>query len=168
MIKNVQNSLKRLSLKKKWLLGVGSCLVIMLVILLVQNNNLFLIDQRADNTKKPEVTREEIQKRADESMFTMRINSEIVLQDVEEEAPLFIRNPVENKYDTYVEIFAKESGKTVYKSKVLKPGEGIEKDKLENLPKVGKDIYVARFHILEEDKEISNIEYEIVIEVKKE
>lgn len=168
MIKNVQNSLKRLTLKKKWSLGAGSCLMIVLVIMLVQNNNLFLIDQRADNTKKPEVTREEIQKRADESMFTMRINSEIVLQDVEEEAPLFIRNPEENKYDTYVEIFAKESGKPVYKSKDLKPGEGIEKDKLENLPQAGQHLYVARFHVLDEDVEISNIEYEITIEVKKE
>lgn len=144
-------------------------LLIVLAVLFQSREKLFATDSRTaegDSTNADDLQKK-VQEQADESMFTARINSRILFKNEEEEVLLYIRSPDENKYDTYVELIPDSTGKSIYTSEILKPGEGIEKDIIKSPPTMGVNPCTARFHILEGNEEISVIEYEISIEAQK-
>lgn len=71
-----------------------------------------------------------LQEATDKSAFQFRINSRPVFADSSAEGALFIENPKENRYLMRVTIRLKESGESVYKTQVIRPGYGIGSDKL--------------------------------------
>lgn len=164
---NVKEHWIKMKSNKKVLLAVfGMIAILFVIVLLFWGKQHFLMDSRTVKVKDPKDLREQVQKDADDSMFNVRINSQIEMESLDGEAPLYIRNTSENKYDTYVELISDETDEIIYKSPKLKPGESVLKDYLPALNKTEKHSYTAYFHILEKGKEISSIEYAVTIEVK--
>lgn len=93
-------------------------------------------DGGADIPTLEQVT-QELQKQADESMFSLRINSEPVFKTGESEGSLFIGNPSENILNMQVSIILDSNGETIYDTDVLKPGEAIDTDKLDKVLEKG-------------------------------
>lgn len=151
---------------------VQSSLAVLLVIMALAaaawyQSREFAFDKRTGKQPDEQKLQEKVQKDADDSQFQIRINSRIELDTPDSEAMLYLRNPKENKYDTYVELISDKSGKTIYTSEKLKPGDSVERDYLEGVTGTGEQPYTAYFHILEKGKEISSIEYEVTVVVKE-
>ncbi|MEG0721435.1 MAG: hypothetical protein RR446_06775 [Lachnospiraceae bacterium] len=127
----------------------------------------FAFDKRTGKQPNQQELQEKVQKNADDSQFQIRINSRMELDTPDSEAALYIRNLKENKYDIYVELISDTSGKTVYTSEKLKPGDSVERDYLDGVTGTGEQPYTAYFHILEKGKEISTIEYAVTVVLKE-
>ena len=128
----------------------------------------FAVDERTDTSaemKDPAFIQKKVQENADASRMILRINSQIHLKKNGDEALLYLSNVPENPYDLYMELICDESGKTVYKSNILKPGDSVEKDRLTGIERSGAQPYTALFHILEDGKEISTVEYAVTVEL---
>lgn len=101
---------------------------------------LFLFDQGSESGSMAGLSEKErlklMQKAADESRFTFRINGNMSFENGSSEGVLFIENPQENSCLLKVKLTLDENGKVLYKTGYLKPGTGIGKDRLrEALPK---------------------------------
>lgn len=72
-----------------------------------------------------------LQKAADESMFSFRINSNMVFENGGAEGSMIIESPAHNTYNMQVRIYLDDSGETVYETGVIEPGQGIVRDKLD-------------------------------------
>ena len=59
-----------------------------------------------------------------------------------------------------------KTGKLLYTSKDLKPGEGVDKAVLTGPLETGVQACTARFYILKDNKVISTLEYPVTLEVK--
>lgn len=152
---------------KKILLAVaGLAGIILISFLFLRGKQIYQLDSRTVKVQDTKNLKQQVQKDADDSMFTIRINSRIKLDSTNTQAPLYIRNSAENKYDTYIELISDKTQKTIYKSKILKPGESILQDSLQYIEEPGSHAYTACFHIMEGSEEISVIEYAVTIEVK--
>ena len=128
----------------------------------------FAVDERTDTSaemKDPAFIQKKVQENADASRMILRINSQIHLKKNGDEALLYLSNVPENPYDLYLELICDESGKTVYKANILKPGDSVEKDRLTGIERSGAQPYTALFHILEDGKEISTVEYAVTVEL---
>ena len=101
---------------------------------------MFLFDQRSEEGSIAGLSEKErmkrMQKAADESRFSFRINGNMSFESGKSKGILFIENPKENNRLLKVKITLDEDGRVLYKTGYMKPGTGIGKDRLkEALPK---------------------------------
>ena len=161
--------------KKKYLilavasvLLLGAAVTVALLSGLPEEKGDFVVDKRTETSaeiKDLASIQKKVQENADASRMILRINSQIQLKKNWDEALLYLSNVPENPYDLYLELICDESGKTVYKSNILKPGDSVEKDRLTGIERSGAQPYTALFHILEDGKEISTVEYAVTVEL---
>ncbi|MDL2220799.1 hypothetical protein LJC55_03940 [Eubacteriales bacterium OttesenSCG-928-N14] len=78
-----------------------------------------------------EQIKEQMQKEADESKFSFKINTQPVFEDGKSAGTLRIENPNHNKYPFVVQITLDSNGKTVYNSGGLLPNYHINTAKLQ-------------------------------------
>ena len=84
----------------------------------------------------PEELQNELQKQADESLFSFNINSKPVFENGESEGNLRIANPQYNVYPITVTIRLEDTNEVIFKSGKIQPNHYIEKAKLtKNLKK---------------------------------
>lgn len=77
-----------------------------------------------------------MQKAADDSRFSFRINGNMSFETGSSKGVLFLENPKENTCLLKVKITLDQDGKVLYETGYLKPGTGIGRDRLkEALPK---------------------------------
>lgn len=98
----------------------------------------FVVDDKATDTTQltAENAQDALQKAVDESMFSFRINSNMVFANGNEEGEMVIESPAHNRYGMRVELNMKDSGDMVYQTDILPPGTSIVRDKLDTpLPK---------------------------------
>lgn len=109
----------------------------------------------------------ELQKKADESSFSFKINSNPVFENGTAEGNLYIENPVVNAYDMRVEITLDDTGETVYETGLISPGQSIVRDALDVA--LGQGTYTATATIHAHDRktgtEIGRTAAELQIEV---
>ena len=74
--------------------------------------------------------REQMQREADKSVFSFKINSRPLFQDGDSEGTLNIENPNHNLYPFVVEIFLNETGEEIYNSGGILPNHHISRAKL--------------------------------------
>ena len=101
---------------------------------------IFLLDSQSEDGSLAGLAERErqklMQKAADDSRFTFRINGNISFETGKSKGILFIENPEENTCLLKVKITLDEDGRVLYETGYLKPGTGIGKDHLkEQLPK---------------------------------
>lgn len=95
---------------------------------------------------------EQLQKAADESMFSFRINGRPEFENGESEGALLIENPSSNKYYMRVTIKLDETGEVIYKTDYITPGKGIDLDKLEAVLPKGEYPATAEITAYDPDK----------------
>ena len=101
---------------------------------------------------------------ADESMFQVFINSEMVVTS-NNQVDFRIQNTENNFHPCYVEIM--ENQKTLYKSDIINPGYKLESDELDENLEPGVHNCVAYFHVLNDDgNEINKIGVDVTIRSK--
>lgn len=84
----------------------------------------------------PEELQKELQKKADESLFSFNINSKPVFENGKSEGNLRIANPQYNVYPIEVTIRLEDTNEVIFKSGKIQPNHYIEKAKLtKNLKK---------------------------------
>lgn len=84
----------------------------------------------------PEELQKELQKKADESLFSFNINSKPIFENGEAEGNLRIANPHYNVYPIAVTIRLENTNEVIFKSGKIQPNHYIEKAKLtKNLKK---------------------------------
>lgn len=141
---------KRARQKKKekktviWLILLAVTLTLILVIsgLLSSNQPARLVSGdilpgagEAAQGHLPDMTDEEIkqqmQKAADETMFSFKINAQPVFEDGSSAGTLRIENPNHNVYPFVVEIYLDETGEKIYDSGAVLPDRHIDTAKLD-------------------------------------
>lgn len=101
---------------------------------------LFLFDRGSEEGTLAGLSEKErlrrMQKAADDSRFTFRINGNMRFETGTAQGVLFIENPKENTCFLKVKLLLEEDRRILYETGYLKPGTGIGKDRLkEALPK---------------------------------
>ena len=98
---------------------------------------------------------------ADESMFQVFINSEMVVAS-NGQVDFRIQNTKDNFHPCYVEIV--EGQETLYESDIIRPGYKLESDELSETLSPGVHSCVAYFHVLNDDgSEINKIGVDVTI-----
>ena len=105
-----------------------------------KKDNLFPGQGGAEAGHLPNMTEkdimEQLQKEADSSLFSFKINSQPAFKDGNSEGTLHIENPNHNTYPFVVEIFLNETGEKVYDSGGILPNHHIARAALtKTLPK---------------------------------
>lgn len=94
----------------------------------------FAADDRAQDIDYSGENREnvlsDLQKKADESNFSFKVNSHPVFETGDAEGNLYIENPAVNAYDMRVVITLDDTGETVYETGLISPGQSIVRDVL--------------------------------------
>ena len=111
--------------------------------------------------------REYLQRQADDSNVSLKMNSRPVFENGNSEGTLLIENPHYNSYDMVVQIFlgSDSTGRLIYESGHIPPNHHIDKDKLNT--KLNKGIYDAIAYVTFYDDErqlnTASINLQIVI-----
>lgn len=110
----------------------------------------FIGDRQAqDGQLDPNAGAEDIEKalqeRAEQSMFSLRINTRPEFETGSSEGVLLIENPPTNTYLMQVTITLDDTGETVYSTGMLKPNSNIAKDSLDVALKKGSYAATAMF-----------------------
>lgn len=163
--------------KKKWL-------VIVSLLLLIGGYCAWMVSNKSDLWLDPDqsegtldgMSKEEIQKlmneKVAEGQFMISINTNPVFPDGKSEGTLRIENSPQNRYLMIVKIYRNENGKQgelIYESGAIKPGNKIEKAKLDiNLPKGDYPVVVYFEGYQEKDREyVGKAGSELTIHVQK-
>ena len=95
------------------------------------------------------------------------INTAPVFENGDSEGNIRIENPEQNRYAMWVEITLSESDKTVYRTGVIRPGEYIEKDKLDKKLEAGEYSASAQFTAVDKKtgEELGSVKAPLVIKV---
>ena len=132
--------------------------VILLSILLQKNSepknkfsgNIFPESGAAEKGHLPKMTTEEIleqmQREADKSVFSFKINSQPVFENGNKDGNLQIENPNHNIYPFVVEILLNENGEKVYDSGGILPNHHINRAKLIKVLEKGEYPATAYIH----------------------
>lgn len=110
---------------------------------------------------------EYLQRRADDSNVSLKMNSRPVFENGNSEGTLLIENPHYNNYDMVVQIYLgnDNTGRIIYESGHIPPNHHIDKDKLNT--KLDKGIYDAIAYVTFYDNErqlnTASINLQIVI-----
>lgn len=117
---------------------------------------VFLFDQRSEEGSMAGLSGKErmklMQKAADESRFSFRINGRLSFERGNAKGILFIENPKENTSLLKVKITLDQDGRVLYQTGYMKPGTGIGKDRLkEALPK-GEYEATAHFTAFDDER----------------
>ena len=118
-------------------------IVLLIVVLLIIGISIFFWYKNPDVSNSvgkvgslPETSLDDLQKEADASKFSFKINSNPVFKDGNSEGNLRIENPHYNKFPIEVIIRLKSNNEVVFKTGKMEPNHYIESAKLnENLPK---------------------------------
>lgn len=117
-------------------------------------------DGTLPNLSEDEV-REQMQKQADESKLSFKINAEPVFPDGKSAGTLRIENPNHNVYPFVVEIFLNATGEKIYDSGGILPNHHIDTAKLDK--KLGKGSHEAVAHIKVFDPESQEYQGESLV-----
>ena len=98
-----------------------------------------------------EQVRKQMQKTADESQFSFKINAQPVFEDGAGEGTLRIENPGHNTYPFAVEIYLAGSNEKIYESGAVMPDQHIAKGKLEKVLPQGTHEAVAYINAYDPD-----------------
>ena len=162
---------------KKWL-------IILSLLLLVGGCSVWMVYNKTDLWLDPDqsegtldgMSKEEIQKlmneKVEEGQFMISINTNPVFPDGKSEGTLRIENSPQNRYLMIVKIYRNENGKQgelIYESGAIKPGNKIEKAKLDvDLPKGNYPVLVYFEGYQEKSKEyVGKAGSELTIHVRK-
>lgn len=102
----------------------------------------------------PEKLREELQKKVDESMLAIKINTNPVFQGQGSKGNLSIENSENNNYDFQVEITLESDGSTIYTTPLMSPGQHILEDVLDAELPEGDHKAMAMFYAYDSNKEL--------------
>lgn len=93
----------------------------------------FVVDDKATDTAEltPDNAQEQLQKAVDESMFSFRINSNMIFENAQAEGEMVIECPAHNRYGMKVELILEEENEKIYATDILPPGSGIVRDRLD-------------------------------------
>lgn len=113
---------------------------------------------------------QKLQERADESTFRIVINSNPFVDMTTKRSNLMIANPEENKSKIRVDIYLEETGKYIYQSRIVLPGERIAYDYLQEELAAGEHNAIAVFSTLDDKtEEVANqFEVAVLLEVQEE
>ena len=98
--------------------------------------------------------REQMQKEADETLFSFKINSRPVFKDGGSEGTLRIENPQHNTYPFVVEIFLNQTGEKVYDSGGILPNHHIATAKLMTALPKGTHMATAYINVYDPKTEV--------------
>lgn len=114
----------------------------------------FVADDRAEDIDYSGQNRQdvlaELQKKADESSFSFKINSNPEFENGQAEGTLYIENPVVNAYDMHIVITLDETGEKVYETGLIAPGQSIVRDALD--VELAKGTYAATATVYAHDR----------------
>lgn len=99
----------------------------------------------------PEKVKEELQRRVDESMLALKINTNPIFPTADSEGTLAIENSSNNRYNFQVEIRLDDTSELVYTSPLLEPGTHILNDKLHVQLEKGEYEATALFFAYDKD-----------------
>lgn len=144
--------------KKKWLSRILIMLLLIIILILTLHQcryiklpsdapqriiagDLFPGQTDAQNGNLPSMTPEEIleqmQRLADASKFSFKINARPVFEDGNSKGTLEIENPNYNTYPMVVQVFLDDTGELIYDSGGIMPNQHIAKAKLTKVLKKG-------------------------------
>ena len=131
-------------------------------------NNFFPNQGSAVEGHLPDMTedeiREQMQKEADKSIFSFKINSQPLFEDGNDEGTLGIENPQHNVYPFVVEIFLNETGEKIYDSGGILPNHHIATAKL--MKTLSKGTHTATAYINAYDPETKEYRGKAAAELK--
>lgn len=115
-----------------------------------------------------EQVREEMDRKVDESMFAIGINSRLEFEDGKSEGLIRIENSPGNHYRMQVEMYRKDNDELIYQSGMIAPGAYIEKDKLDVELKKGEYPVKVIFHAYHKEQEdhVGQAELETLVIIK--
>ena len=171
-------------IKEKQKKGKKAWPMILLLLLVVAGCSVWFLQEKTDLWLDPDqsegtldgLSKEEIQKlmddKVDEGQFMISINTQPVFADGRSEGTLRIENSPQNRYLMIVKIYRNENGKQgelIYESGAIKPGNKIEKAKLDvDLPKGNYPVLVYFEGYQEKSKEyVGKAGSELTIHVRK-
>lgn len=178
----IESQIKRLAVKKKrekrMLIVLGILLAFVIIFFFVRKGALaevktsllYVWDKFAENgtLKDEQEFYDNLQQEADQTSFSFRIYTEPVFYKGDEEAQFLIGNPEVNWQGMRVAVVLDDTGETIYTTKVLKPGETIEKVKLDKV--LDRGIYSATAVIsaidLDTENEIGQVAAALKIRIK--
>ena len=102
----------------------------------------------------PEKLREALQKKVDDSMLAIKINTNPVFNGPGSKGNLSIENSERNNYDFQVEITLDSNDEIVYTTPLMSPGQHILEDKLDKDLSVGEYEATAMFYAYNDNKEL--------------
>ena len=103
-----------------------------------------------DGGKSKEEIQAELNKKVEEGMMNVSMNTNIVLKNGKSKANLKITNKENNRYMQFVEIYTKEDNKLIYKSGGIPVGKSLNEAKLDEELKKGTYECVAYFNGVDE------------------
>lgn len=161
--------------KKKWIFVIILILIagIIAAYFLFKDDSGFRFDRKAkkgtlDGMSEKEI-QEELDKRANKSGLTISINAEPQFDTGGADGDLRIENPPNNSYVVRVEINKDSDGEEIYSTDGMKPGQLIEKDKLDISLKKGTYPCTATFIAYDEKtlEEVGRSAAKININIRK-
>lgn len=163
--KQEHQGLKKKEKKKiQWILGIIIFLFLTIIVLHQLGYIRFPWEQQSligSNVKEgalPGMSEEELQeylqRQADESNVSLKMNGQPVFENGSSEGTLLIENPHFNKYDMVARIYLgnDNTGRQIYESGRIPPGHHVDKDRLTSV--LDKGIYEAIAYVTFYDGEI--------------
>ena len=117
----------------------------------------FEFDEAAEDGSLEGLSQSQIEelmnRKVEESMLAISINSNPRFEDGRSEGNLRIENPANNRYHMKVEIVREDTKEVIYATKGIRPGQKIEKDRLDVELKKGEYACTATFTAYDDEGE---------------
>lgn len=154
-------------MKKAYKEAFKNFFVLLLLALGISTSGYLVVKQAINNKEKSSSVEEgeKIEGKLDKTQLAMRINSKISLEDSTSKGKFGIENKSNNVYDIVVKIYLKDTNELVYESPRIKPGDKIEKAKLDKKLEKGTYKAIAYFEAYENEVQQgrSGVEIEILV-----
>lgn len=156
-------------MKKEYKEAFKNFFVLLLLATGISVSGYLVVKQALNNKEKSNSVEEgeKIEGKLDKTQLAMKINSKITLEDGASKGKIGIENKSNNVYDIVVKIYLKDSNELIYESTLLKPGDKIEKAKLDKKLEKGTYKAIAYFEAYENEVQQGRSGVEIDINVKK-
>lgn len=156
-------------MKKEYKEAFKNFFVLLLLATGISVSGYLVVKQALNNKEKSNSVEEgeKIEGKLDKTQLVMKINSKITLEDGTSKGKIGIENKSNNVYDIVVKIYLKDSNELIYESTLLKPGDKIEKAKLDKKLEKGTYKAIAYFEAYENEVQQGRSGVEIEINVKK-
>ena len=114
-----------------------------------------------------EELKKELQRRADKSKVSFKINSQPKFETGKSAGSLMMANPKHNLYDMKVFIYLKKDDELIYESTLIKPDHYVDMDTLKkNLPAGIHEAY-ANLVFFDKGEQLSHINVDLKIDIEK-